>query len=193
MRTLALLLVLSGCAAAIDPVDLRARLTDDYIARLAVPLILVQVPQRGLVATLVPTGQNGTVRSWRSRDAVQLSYDQGVLVATRGLGHDLMSADVAGTVAALRGRSGQYDRASSVVDGAFRTVVTHWTCAMSRHGGLSHDAPTGPVAVTVFVETCTGPTTIENRYHVGADGVLWWSRQWASTEVGVLETERMKR
>ncbi|MFQ1699080.1 YjbF family lipoprotein [Loktanella agnita] len=194
MRYLALLLImLCACNAGPDPAVLRASLTADSVAQIRVPVIFVQVPDRQLAATLVPSGQNGPVRSWGSRDGVQLSYDLGVLVATRGLGHDLMAADVGGTLAALRGAPMHYARLLSTINGAYQTVIQRHDCVMTREGARLHEAPLGPVHVTRYRESCNGARNYENIYHVAADDTVWWSRQWVPNLGSAVETERIKR
>ncbi|NCT12315.1 MAG: YjbF family lipoprotein [Rhodobacterales bacterium] len=186
------MLLLGACAAAPAP-DLRASLTRAQIDRATTPLMLVEVPARGAQATLIPSGQNGGVQSWRTGDNVGLSFDGGVLVGTRGLGDDLMAADVTGTLAALAGGpSQQYPRIHSYLDGENQTQFRAFLCDMA-----------GPVAETVtifgravptrrFDETChsVGLQTA-NSYRVGADGTMWTSRQWIGPTLEYLMTERL--
>lgn len=192
MKKAFLLCALIACGPVNDPAALRAQLTPERVAPLQAPMIFAVLPETGVAAALVPAGQNGAVLSWQTRDEVQLSFADGVLVASRGLGHDLMSAEVDGTIAALRGGPDRYARRLGHLDGHWDVVPTRQSCEMTRQGDQVHRSTSGPLAVRVFAETCDGATPIENRYHKGADGRLWWSRQWVSPEVGYVEIELIR-
>ncbi len=184
-------LVLAGCAA--PQADIRASLTRERIDARSETLMLVELPEAGRAALVTPWGSNGSVATWRSPDNVSLSFDGGVLVSTRGLGHDLMSSDVAGTRAALAGQPGRYERFQTYLNGEGETVLRAFSCEMA-----------GPLPETVtiigltrqtrhFVETCnTLGLTTENSYWV-ADGVMWRSREWAGPGLGYVVTERLSR
>lgn len=186
MRWLVLLFVMA-CSPAMDPAALRAQLTPLQIARLQVPMIFVSADQTGVAATLVPVRQIGPVRIWQARDGVQVITRGGLVTGTRGLGHDLMSAEIAGLTAALAGGAPRYARQMSYLKGDLRTTIATYDCRIRRAG----TTPRTPV-VTIWRETCDGPDRFENTYHRGADGTLWWSRQWISTRFGTLEIETIR-
>jgi hypothetical protein len=97
-----MLALLAACAQKPAP-DLRGLLSRAAIDRSPQPLILAELPSQNVVATLIPRDTLDGVVTWRTGRGQTLSFRDGVLVATRSLGNDLMSADVAGTQAALRG------------------------------------------------------------------------------------------
>jgi hypothetical protein len=184
-------LVLAGCAAP-QP-DIRGSLTRERIDARTETIMLVELPEAERAALVTPWGRNGSVATWRSPDNVSLSYDGGVLVATRGLGNDLMTSDVAGTRAALAGASGRYERFQTHLNGEGETVLRAFSCEMA-----------GPVpeALTIFgltqqtqryAETCnTLGFAIENSYWL-ANGVMWKAREWAGPGLGYVSTERLSR
>ena len=64
------------------------------------PLILVDVEASDTYATLNQISQNGAYAIFFSGDQKTLTFTKGLLTATRGLGADLMSSDLAATSAA---------------------------------------------------------------------------------------------
>ena len=193
MRAAALLLALAGCVAAPAP-DLRATLTAAQIEAIGGPLLLAEAPALGTAALLPEVAWNAATRTWASADGVSLSTTGGLIVATRGLGFDLLSADVSGTLAALAGGVRQdYPRLHSYLDGENRTAFRAFRCVMTSAGRETLDAFGTRREVTRLVETCysTGDPIV-NSYWVGEDGLPWRTRQWVSPEVGPVLTDLLR-
>lgn len=195
MRTGILLAALLGLCACAQPAapNLRGTITRAQLDTVTTPLMLVEIPARAAQATLIPWGGNAGVVTWRTGDNVSLAFDAGVITATRGLGDDLMSADVTGTIRAMAtGAGGQYPRHHSYLDGENQTVFWSFICRMGAAQpeqissfGLMRD-------VSRRVETCSSlEETIENTYWVGSDGTMWRSRQWLGATLGYMATERL--
>ena len=184
MRAAALLLALAACAAPAP--DLRAGLGRAAIDSLGRTLLFVET-EAGQ-SLLAEEARNGPVRTWRAEEGVSLSTDAGLIVATRGLGADLMSADVSGTRAALSGGPSQdYPRLHSYLDGENRTRFRAFRCVMTRAAEERIDSFGLSLAVTRHVETCYSTTEpVRNVYWTGGDGTLWRSAQWVAPGVTVL-------
>lgn len=188
MKHLFLLFGMAGCAAqpATQAEPIKAALTPERVASLTTPMIFVRVPDNSAAATMVPVGQNGTIRSWRGQDGVQLSFDGGVLVATRGLGHDLMAADASPVKTAIATKGGTYARRIGRLDGNFKMVFGAWQCDLRQ---LATDNKTQR-----FEERClTSDGPITNQYDLGPDRQIMQSRQWVSSAIGFLEIEIIRR
>lgn len=198
ITALAALLALTGCdriAKGISLSEMTARdTTTERVIDLSAgrpPEIAVEIPTLGTGAVLRRVGQNGTVSSWRAPDGAGLSYDGGLLTATRGLGDDLMSAELAGSRAMLAGDAPErgYARIHGYVNGENRTYFVTYLC---RAAGRSSDSVTiGDVtrAATRVDEHCTAPDMeFVNSFWVTGDGTVLRSRQWVSDRVGHLET-----
>lgn len=187
-------LTLGACAPASGP-DVRGSLTRAVIDRSPQPLILAEGTERGLGATLIPAGRNGDVVTWRTGQNQMLSFDGGVLVATRGLGADLMSADVAATRAALTGGPNKgYARLMSYLDGDDNTLLRAMVCDMAPGTAATVDSFGLSFPTTLRVETCrtTGFTT-RNRYWLNPDGTMRRAEQWVGPGAGTLVTEWLTR
>ena len=156
----------------------------------------VAIPATGARATLAPVAENGDVTVWQTLDGITLSLQGGVLVATRGLGDDLMSADVGGDVAMLRGTgdAGYYPHIRSYLDGEDQTVFRSYQCrrAGQARTTLRIDGAARP-ARRIEVQ-CTSPRhDFTNIYWLDDRGTLLKSRQWISPAMQYMETERVLR
>lgn len=190
------LLILLGLAACTPKgPDPRAVLTRAQLDIVDQPTLLAELPMLEVAATLALSGQNAKVSTWASGDQASLSFQNGVLVATRGLGPDLMSADIAGTMSMLAtGRLEYYPRYVSYLDGEYQTQYRVFQCkrtASTRDRTVIFDRSHN---TTRIEETCTTPgRTVTNIYWTGPDGFVWKARQWVSADAGYLWTERLVR
>lgn len=156
-------------------------------------VIFSAVPARGNGATLVKIGQNGPAATYTTADGTTLSLADGVLIATRGLGEDLMSAE-APSAAALRAGTGSHSRTYYLLGGVDQKRVLRIACALTP--GPTSPAEVVGLRVTVrqVTETCTGPAgTVTNQFWFEPDGRIRLSRQWVSPSVGYLEIELLSR
>ncbi|OOY03009.1 YjbF family lipoprotein [Thioclava sp. F28-4] len=142
----------------------------------------VVIPSRDANATLSLAGRNGTVETWRSGDDITVSVDRGVVVATRGLGDDLMAADAGPTLAALRGtKIGAYRRTYRFLTADNHSDYVLLGCEMTTAGNetlagqnlLRHE------------EKCRNPKmAVTNIYWTNKKGRIQAGRQWVSPTVG---------
>lgn len=197
IRWLFPLLLLAACAQPQGArVDLNQVVNRKQLDTLKTPLLAAQLTGPGTLATMVPTGRNGPVVTWRSADEVGLSLNHGLIVATRGLGDDLMAADVSETLAMLRGAIAgtDYTRIHTYLDGEYQTRFRAFRCrkevsAPDRIEIIQHTHNT-----TRYEETCFSPEGgMANTYWVGRDGTIWKSKQWISPALGYMETELLVR
>jgi hypothetical protein len=146
----------------------------------------VVIPAREARARLGPVARTGDVTVWQTLDGITLSMRQGLLVATRGLGDDLMSAEVDGVLALLRGASGEgpVPHIRSRLDGEDRTEFRSYQCRRDAGGT---DAGLRRVEVL-----CISPQDrFTNTYWLNSAGAVIRSRQWISPALGHLESTRI--
>lgn len=181
------LLMIAGCTGK-DMVRVVVENPDE-------PQMQAAVPRLGARGLVTPAGRNGDVETWRTPDFVTFSFDRGILVATRGLGDDLMSADPVQTHAALAGGAERWgERIHNYLDGEYKSYFMVFQCR--RTDSRAETVTIGKTArhTTHTEEHCvTEGREIVNHYWLGADGVMWKSRQWVSPGAGYLETERLVR
>ena len=65
--------------------------TNLWLSKFNQPIILVSSLDKTNEATLVALGNNEEKLTWVSADGISVSYDNGILIATRGYSQDLLS------------------------------------------------------------------------------------------------------
>ena len=116
--------LVAGCDRVLNTLNLTGNVSGAAPQLIGSERLRVSLPETGAVAVLGPVSRSGNVTVWQTLDGITLSFQRGVLIATRGLGDDLMSADVEGALDLLRGRDdgGYYPHIRSYLDGEDRTV-----------------------------------------------------------------------
>jgi len=171
-------------------------LTRDQIDGFNQPVLLAEIEALETAATLIHHSVNGSVVTWTTGDQVTLSFQDELLIATRGLGDDLMSADVANSIQMLRGKieSGHYPRFHSYLDGEYQTQYRSFQCKRGTAISETVTIFSRNHATTRIEEHCVSPgLEITNIYWRGTDGFLWKTRQWVSPTVGYVATEQLAR
>lgn len=154
--------------------------------------ILASVPSRSSLALVQRVGANGPEVTWISEDGISVTYERGVLVATRGLGPDLMAANVSGTVAAMRQGGGTTRRVHEYLDGTDQIVRFTYDCRVEIAGNERITIYERSYNTVKYDESCeSGTQSFTNSYWVGDGGVVWKSRQLISPPVGYLDSERL--
>lgn len=196
LHFLAAFALLAACATqGPTGAEIRAAITPAQLDRAQAPLLLAEVPDASLAATLVLAQSRDGIETWRTGDNQTLSFRRGVLVATRGLGDDLMSADVGGTLAALGGgpREG-YPRLLTYLDGEDRTLFRAMICSMSGPEPATVEGIGALYATRLSVEIChTTGLSVTNRYWQDNDGTMRRAAQWVGPGLEMLVTERLTR
>ena len=135
----------------------------------------------------------GRIVVWRTEDDVTLAMRGGMLIATRGLGGDLLSASVPAR-GDMPGPASGGERVMELRGLDNREVAL--TLACDRQD-------LGPQTVTIVEtahparhlrESCTSPDggTVVNDYWVDSQrGIVWQSRQWAGPVIGYIRTRRL--
>jgi hypothetical protein len=164
------------------------------------PAIVVSVEDRfvatGFLRQSARTQENVTIETWISPDNVALYLQQGFVVGTRGLGGDMMSADVRQSAAmVLSRRTGQVQRFVSFLDGNDQVTVRSYVCDIDSRGGRDVDLGDVSVPAELMQERCTNPDQeFQNLYWVDTrTGQIVQSRQWAGDFSGPLAIRQALR
>ncbi|MEJ6401959.1 YjbF family lipoprotein [Yoonia sp. 2307UL14-13] len=161
----------------VDGAALRAGITPEIVAQTGGGVLIVDIPARGAVAALGRVGVNGDVMTFLTPDGISISTKRGMIVATRGLGNDLMIADVAEPLATLAGQRQQAVRIHEFLDGENQTVSRSFMCTYAR------------AASNQIIESCRADDlAFENTYTLAADGRIAQAKQWISPEIGYVIT-----
>ena len=165
------------------------KLTRADVEKYGIPLLRVVVKARGADALVTIRETKGNVVTWTTTDGTTFALNDGVLIQTRGLGPDLMSASVP-TVADLAVDQGSHPRSYFFLGEDDRTQRRDYTCTM---------AAVGKETITIFdkayetlhvTEECIrAEGKITNDFWLQG-AVVRKSRQWTSPGTGYIEFEK---
>ena len=198
MRFLMLALFLALGSACSKKVDTPARdiLSRNLLNSVSGPMMLTEFATKNVSITMRRRSENGPVKTWNSKDGVSLSFERGVVVGTRGLGDDLMSSDVNGSLVMLAGQMGDrfYQRFQTYLDGEYQSQFRSFQCQRTSSRREVVRIFERNHATTRTEETCYTPDLqFTNIYWRGSDGIMWKSQQWISPSIKYLVTERLVR
>lgn len=143
------------------------------------------------------TLQNGgPVEIWRSLDGAQIAMRNGVIISTRGIGGDLMSAQFprrSGVAGPAKGGVHQL----RVHDGINGEAVITLRCDLVDLGYEPVDIVGLRYSTRHLQQRCEGPENalngvVVNDYWIDSNRpIIWQSRQWAGPSVGYLNLRRL--
>lgn len=172
--------------------SLRERLTPEALATLDGPILIIELPNTASEAGAQLQRRAGRVETWSTLNGVQFTFDQGLLLSTRGLGGDLMSADLGETKRAFAAGHGEAVRVHRYLDGEDQEVARAYVCTWRSAGRVQIEVLGGSTSARNLVETCTSSTeTVENQYWIDSSGKVRRSVQWVGVVPGYVLTERV--
>ncbi|TQE98332.1 MAG: YjbF family lipoprotein [Spiribacter salinus] len=191
--TLSAMMLFSGCDQITRITGLTGKVPASEPQVIGPELMRVSIPAIEAQATLGPVARRDNVTVWQTLDGITLSFRSGSLIATRGLGADLMSADVAGRLEMLRNsrgasEGGYYPHIRSYLDGEDRTVFRSYQCrpVVPTDSEMEADRDSG---LRRIEELCVSPTDqFTNVYWLNSNGAVIRSRQWISPTLEHMET-----
>lgn len=159
-------------------VQIRKSVTPEFrAANLNRPVLIVELEKSSQAALLVGVAVNDRVITYLTLDDVSLAIADGVLIATRGLGFDLMAADVSDFERALVSGGGPTKRVHRYLDGEGKLFNRTFACDVAIEG-------------RTITETCEGEgQAFTNTYATNAIDWIISSRQWIGPEHGYIRIE----
>lgn len=161
------------------------------LAAFNTPMIQAEVPTLGLTTYLVPFGQNAGVETWSTVEDQTVSFRQGIMVATRGFGPDIMQA-TAPTIAQVASGSGNYARAYYYLDGADQIQRFDYHCSLATVGVETIAVVNQQHTTRHVTESCTGKQgDFVNEYWFENGTFLRQSKQLLIKEWGAITFRRV--
>lgn len=154
-------------------------------------LLRVSIISREATGLIGLGGRNGSIETWFSPEGLSFSFDEGLLVGTRGFGDDLMGADVSGAISSFNG-GGNHLRIQDFLNGLGQIERRSFRCETVATKREEITIVERSYQTTVFEEACSGETgDFKNTYWRDSQGVIWQSRQWISDDVGFMGYQRL--
>lgn len=177
MRTY-LLLAQTAVGINPEPPSGTAGLTREILAGVGRPADLVEVEKARSSAVIFQVGTNRGVETWSSIDDRSMSFRQGMLTATRGLGGDLMAAETP-PLSQVASASGTFVRSIVYLNGEDEPVTERFLCEYATVGSEDIVIVQRRYTTRRVQETCSGDSGRIVNDHWFQGSILRQSRQWA--------------
>ncbi len=181
---------LGRAKASRAPAKAAAPVTRADIEKFGMPILRAVIPVRSADALLTITDVKGSTVTWGTTDGTTFTQREGVLIQTRGLGPDLMSAQ-APSAAALRTAGGTHQRIYYFLGEDDRSTRRTYECTVTAAGTEEIQIFQRTHRVEKFTETC-------GRQQGSISNSFWFegpmirkSRQLASGGLGFIDFERV--
>ena len=146
------------------------------------PIILTSSTDKKNQATLVSLGNNKERLTWVSSDGISLSYDDGLLIATRGYSQDLLALRYKKPKKIFSSSYLEYDKTHRYLNGENRYNEVHFKCTGKKIVLRSIEILENTLMVDRYVETCVSAKhKYINEYDLlSGTTVVMKSKQWIS-------------
>ncbi len=135
---------------------------------------------------------NGADQTWTSQSGFTATYSDGMLVATRGFGDDLMASDTVQSRLALVQGGGTAQRSHDFLDDFDQMTTVRFDCEIVAQGREVIDLGLRQPNLAKYEETCTSPKLVfANIYWLDDTGEILQSRQFVSQTVAYLRFNRL--
>jgi len=156
--------------------------TKKWLEKFNQPIILTSSIDRKHQATLVSLGNNEDRLTWVSADGISLSYDNGVLIATRGYSQDLLSLNYENPNKLFKSNYLQYNKTHRYLNGENRYRDIEFKCTGKKMRPQSIEIVEYTFLVDKYVETCVSKQhKYKNEYDLlSGTAIVVKSKQWIS-------------
>ena len=150
------------------------------------------------------TGQNGTLtqypgqninQTWLGADGATLTFEHGVIKASRGLGDDVIGSTSSMPTWEKISRNAAYERKVSYLSGDNKIFIKIFDCEIIESPGYKKIKIWDVTfSVKKYEENCTfNKENINNYYYLDNKKIVRKSYQYLSENVGYVTTERLDR
>ncbi|MDG1004920.1 MAG: YjbF family lipoprotein [Emcibacteraceae bacterium] len=176
-------------------VNSRDILSRKQIDAAAVPVLFVKL-ESGQNGTFTRYPGQGVGQTWLGADGATITFEQGVLKASRGMGADLMgSSSSMPAWKKLRHSDANYRREVSFITGNNKILRFILECEIKKNDRQEKvEIWALKFLTTKYDESCYHKKdTIRNVYFVDNKNIVRKSRQYHSKKIGYIVTERLDR
>ena len=160
----------------------RVKKTRLWLSKFKQPVILISSIDDKNQATLVALGNNEEKLTWVSADGISLTYDEGILIATRGYSQDLFSLQYKSPKDLFMAGAQSYNKVHRYLNGENRYNDITFRCTARKTPSKTIEILDYTIAVDKFIEECRSKRhTYKNEYDLLAGtNIVIVSKQWIS-------------
>ena len=172
--------------------DARKLITRKQIDEAGIPILFVEL-ETGQNGTLTPYPGKGVGNTWLGADGATITFENGILKASRGMGDDVMGGISFMPSWKSINKSENYTKTLSYLSGNNKLYTHEFECQIRQN--------TEKIGITIwdhifrvkkFEETCLWDgKTIINIFYVDDLNIVRRSRQYHSETLGYILTERL--
>lgn len=161
--------------------QLLSSVSESDLAQVDFPVLYVDMESIRDETVMRPHEVNGRVETWIGTQGASLAMVDGIIISTRGYGHDLAVSKRPDLKALMEhSQTGQsYATSYRYWDYEERLVTKNGNCSAERR------------EETILERCLVGGVEFQNQYDL-RDGAIQASRQWVSAERGYVSTQRLK-
>lgn len=154
------------------------------------PILRAVVSVRGIDTLLTPSDVKGGIVTWATSNGATFTLRDGILIQTRGLGPDLMSAQVP-TVGQLLTEGGSHQRTYFFLGADDQSTRRSYDCTAAITGKETIEIMGRNHAVTHVTETCARPQgSMSNEFWIEGS-IVRKSHQLLSGGAGYVDFEKI--
>ena len=156
--------------------------TKKWLEKFSQPIILTSSIDKKNQATLVSLGNNAERLTWVSSDGISLSYDNGVLIATRGYAQDLLTLNYENPNNLFKSSYLHYNKIHRYLNGQNKYADVAFKCTGRKMAPQSIEIVEYTLLIDRYVETCVSKKhKYTNEYDLlSGTTVVVKSKQWIS-------------
>lgn len=154
--------------------------------------MVVNVPSVGLSAPARLHTRHGARETWQAQTGATMAFENGVMVATRGLIDDLLTMSSAGVREAIAAGGGSYQRVIEGLDTQDQLTQSAVTCTIVSDGVETVDLGLRRADLEKYSENCANAAvSFQNAYWLDGRGQVIQSRQFVSVTVGYVYANKL--
>ncbi len=153
-----------------------------WLSKFNQPIILISSADEKIQATLVALGNNQEKLTWVSADGISLTFDNGVLIATRGYTQDLMTMRHKTLKTMFKKRQKDYKKTHRYLNGENDYDDITFICKLSKEVNRNLKILEYSLMADKYTESCKSPRYFyDNEYYLlPKTNIVLKSKQWIS-------------
>ena len=176
-------------------IDARNLINREQIDAAVIPVLFVELAS-GQNGTLTPYPGRGVGQTWLGADGATVTLEKGILIASRGMGDDLMgSSSSMPPWSKINQKTVSYSRELNHITGDNKISKRVFNCDIEKTNREEIiEIWNTNFKVSKFEESCSNSSfTFKNTYYVNNKGIVRRSSQYHSDTLGFIMIERLDR
>jgi hypothetical protein len=160
------------------------------------PLTLISIESREASALVIQIAQNGPYRTYATAQRQSVTFRDGMITSTRGIGGDLMSSDTSALRSLVtRKKNGTSPYIMRYLTGEDVTQELQYSCTITRNGTAPVNlGEVNTVAVQMTAQCDNGADgSFSNTYLVDGAGDVVGGRQWLGPYIGYVSSQKIRK